>query len=150
MSKNIVSKYGFSRLTISPRFSAAVKNCSFLTCIRAQPSYTLIRKSKNPIFFKISSAYSTRLNKVSVIAVSCGIRVARQAYAGLLHMQNPSSFKYALILSFVRPHILSGDNTDSSVNAFIPGLSDISSEAFVPSISISSVSYTHLRAHETA
>ncbi len=62
------------------------------------------------------------------------MRVARQAYAALLYVNNPASRESLRTFSFVSPHSLNGDFILSSPKALKPGRSLISSEAFVPSI----------------
>lgn len=59
--------------------------------------------------------------------------MARQAYDGLSHIFIPAFSERARISSFVIPHSLSGEITQSSLSARIPGRSAISSDAFVPS-----------------
>ena len=64
-----------------------------------------------------------------------GMRVARQAYAGLSQVKSPASRDSRRISSLVRPHSRRGDRTDSSRRARMPGRSPASSEALVPSSS---------------
>ena len=64
-----------------------------------------------------------------------GMRVARQAYAGLSQVNSPASRDSMRTSRLVRPHSRRGERTDSSRRARIPGRSPASSEALVPSSS---------------
>ena len=108
-------------------------SCSCVTCRRAVSPYTRTRKSAKPSLMSASSAFSTVSSVSRVMRVPCGTRVARHAYAGLFQVNSPAFRERTRTSSFVRPHSLSGDRTESSAIARIPGRSPASSDAFVPS-----------------
>ena len=86
-------KYGFIDFLISMRFSIASFICPSGNCSRAASFSTRTRKSVNPSRNKASSAFSMRSNNYFVTSRPDGMRVARQAYAGLSHVNSPASFE---------------------------------------------------------
>ena len=74
-----------------------------------------------------------RANASLVMAWPVGIRVARQAYEGFDQVKSPASRESLRISCLVSPHIRSGESTESSRRATIPGRSEASSLALVPS-----------------
>ena len=100
---------------------------------QALPFSIRTRKSEKPREDSACSDRSTCSSCSAVIEVPVGMRVARQAYAGLSHVNNPASLERLRMSALVSPHSRRGERTSSSSSARIPGRSSVRSEALVPS-----------------